>query len=174
MRSFVSSLALADAFEALGVPREAIALKWPNDVLLYDSKVAGILLESAGIGERLEYLVIGIGINLTGEPDLSVLEPGAVAPITLAQVLGRPVAADDMLGALAAAYSVWETRFQTEGFAPIRAAWLDRAVRLGEVITARTLRDTYHGTFETVDADGNLVLQTAQGPLPISAADVFF
>lgn len=68
LRSFVAALALADAFEALGVPRGAIGLKWPNDVLLYDSKVAGILLESSGAGRGLSHLAIGIGVNLTGEP----------------------------------------------------------------------------------------------------------
>lgn len=174
LRSFVAALALADAFEMLGVSRSVIGLKWPNDVLLYESKVAGILLESTGSGTRLDHLVIGVGVNLTGEPDVGALEPGARAPITLAQVLGRPVSAEDMLGALASAYAHWEDRFLTDGFAPIRLAWLDRAARLGEVITARTLRESHEGTFETVDETGNLVLNTPKGAVAIAAADVFF
>lgn len=174
LRSFVAALALADAFDALGVPRAAIGLKWPNDVLLFDCKVAGILLESAGAGQRLDHLIIGIGVNLNTEPDAGQLEDGAVAPISLAQVLGRPVTSDDMLTALAAAYAGWETRFETEGFEPIRTAWLARAARLGDVITARTLRESHKGTFETVDASGNLVLRTASARVTIPAADVFF
>lgn len=174
LRSFVAALALADAFAALGVGDAAIGLKWPNDVLLYDSKVAGILLEGTGAGPSLDHLAIGIGINLTGEPDTTVLEHGARAPITLAQVLGRPVAPEDMLRALAVAYAAREAQFRADGFAPIRADWLSRATRLGQVVTARTLRESIDGTFETVDETGNLVLKTPKGRVAIAAADVFF
>ena len=62
----------------------------------------------------------------------------------------------------------------TYGFEPIRTAWLTRAARLGEVITARTLTSKMVGTFETVDSNGNLVLKTAKGRVSIPAADVFF
>ena len=53
-------------------------------------------------------------------------------------------------------------------------AWLQRAARLGQVITARTMRDSFTGTFETIDETGNLVLHTAQGRQAIAAADVFW
>ncbi|MEM8555512.1 MAG: biotin--[acetyl-CoA-carboxylase] ligase [Pseudomonadota bacterium] len=174
LRSFVTSVALADAFDSVGVPADAIGLKWPNDVLLHGCKVAGILLESSGDAGRLSHLAIGIGINLTGEPDLSLVELGASPPITLAQVLGRPVDRDDMLIALAAAYAHREAQFSDYGFGPIREAWLARAARLGDVITARTLNDSHEGTFETVDPDGSLRLRTAHGHMVITAADVFF
>ena len=62
----------------------------------------------------------------------------------------------------------------TYGFEPIRTAWLDRAARLGQVITARTATSQTTGTFETVDATGNLVLNTPKGRVRIPAADVFF
>lgn len=79
-----------------------------------------------------------------------------------------------MLQALAAAYARREAVFRAEGFAPICAAWLERATRLGQVITARSLRESHEGTFETVDEAGNLVLKTPKGRIAIAAADVFF
>ena len=174
LRSFVAALALADALSSLGVPDAAIALKWPNDVLVYDCKLAGILLESAGQGGRLTHLAIGIGINLNEAPNARAVEPGGTTPIALAQVLGRPVASDDMLTALARAYAAREAAFRAGGFAPIRADWLNRAARLGQPIRARTARETHEGTFDTLDDSGALVLITAAGRRVIPAADVFF
>ena len=62
----------------------------------------------------------------------------------------------------------------SQGFAPVRTAWLARAARIGETMTARTGTREITGTFQTVDEAGNLVLSTAQGRQAIPAADVFF
>ncbi|MDJ0860376.1 MAG: biotin--[acetyl-CoA-carboxylase] ligase, partial [Dinoroseobacter sp.] len=67
-----------------------------------------------------------------------------------------------------------EAQFTTLGFAPIREAWLACAARLGEPIRARTMTEEHHGTFETVDEEGALVLKTANGRVTLPAADVFF
>ncbi len=60
------------------------------------------------------------------------------------------------------------------GFAPIRAAWLAHAARLGEVIYARLPDRTISGTFETIDETGALVLTMAKGRQTLPAAEVFF
>ncbi len=169
LRSFVASLALYEAFVAVTGKPNAFALKWPNDVLLNGGKVAGILLETAG-----HHLIIGIGVNLITAPGADEVEPGAVRPVSLTSAFGITVSPEDFLAALASAYAPLEMQFQTYGFAPIRAAWMDKAARRGEIITARTMRDTWRGTFEDVDESGNLVLTTAQGRLAIAAADVYF
>lgn len=175
LRSFVASLALYDAFVAATGRPEAFALKWPNDVLLNGAKVAGILLESAGMaGGKVGHFAIGIGVNLTEAPDASLLEERAVAPVSLKSETGIAVEPEAFLTLLAPAYAAWEAQFTTYGFAPIREAWLARAAKLGEVITARTSRDETVGTFETVDLDGNLVLKTSGGTVAIPAAEVFF
>lgn len=169
LRSFVTSLALFEACVAVTGKPEAFALKWPNDVLLRGCKVAGILLETAG-----SHLIIGIGVNLIAAPGADEVEQGAVRPVSLKSAFGITVEAEDFLAALASAYAPLEAQFQTHGFAPIRTAWMEKAARLGEVITARTMRDTWRGTFEDVDGVGNLVLSTAEGRLAIAAADVYF
>ena len=169
LRSFVASLALREAFVATTGQAEAFALKWPNDVLLNGGKVAGILLETQG-----DHLVIGIGVNLAHAPSAAEVEQGAVTPVSVSGETGVAVAAEVFLDALAAAYARLETQFTTYGFAPIRAAWLSHAARIGEVVTARTMRDETVGVFEDVDADGNLILSTAKGRVAITAADVYF
>ncbi|PQO24519.1 biotin--[acetyl-CoA-carboxylase] ligase [Rhodobacteraceae bacterium WD3A24] len=167
LRSFVAALALFDAFAAVTGRPGAFALKWPNDVLVNGGKVAGILLE--GIRDRL---AIGVGVNLLNAPPA---DPDAAAPPTsLLSATGTRVTPEELLDALAPAFARWEAVFVAEGFAPVRAAWLDRAARLGRTITARTVRETHEGLFETVDAHGALVLRTARGRVAISAAEVYF
>lgn len=174
LRSFVASLALYDALVLVTGRAEPLSLKWPNDVLLNGGKLAGILLESAGSGGRLTHFAIGIGVNLKQAPDAAQVESGAMRPVSLLSETGADVPPEDFLDLLAPAYARYETQFTTYGFEPIRTAWLDRAARLGELVTARTSRDEVTGTFETVDAAGNLVLSTAKSRVAIPAADVFF
>ena len=174
LRSFVAALALFDALEAATGRTDLLSLKWPNDVLLRGGKVAGILLESAGTGAGVGHIAIGIGVNLAAVPDVEDLEPRAIAPVSVIAETGVKVTPEAFLDLLAQAYARHEDTFQTFGFAPIRELWLSRAARLGEVIIARTMRDEVTGTFSTVDATGNLVLETSKGRQVIPAADVFF
>jgi BirA family transcriptional regulator, biotin operon repressor / biotin---[acetyl-CoA-carboxylase] ligase len=174
LRSFAAALALRDALVTLtGLPASFL-LKWPNDVLLNGGKLAGILLESQGLGGPSPVLCIGIGVNLIAAPDPSLVEPGAVPPVSLLHETGLRVTPEAFLAALDPAYAAWEATFRTQGFAPLRAAWLTHAARLGEPIRARTGTETREGVFETIDSNGNLILRMTNGPVAIPAAEVFF
>ena len=173
-RSFVAALALADALALVAGPGVTLRLKWPNDVLLNGGKVAGILLESAGQGGAVSHLAIGIGVNLAEAPPAEALEPGAHPAASLLGETGLRIAPEDFLSPLANAFDRWERQLTTYGFAPIRTAWLDRAARIGQPITARTGTEIFEGTFETIAEDGALVLATPQGRRVIPAADVYF
>ncbi len=173
-RSFVAALALADALAAVAGPGVTITLKWPNDVLLNGGKVAGILLESAGQGGAVSHLAIGIGVNLAEAPPATALEPGAHLPVSLLGETGIRIPPEEFLAPLANAFDRWERQLRTYGFGPIRTAWLSRAAKIGQPITARTVSETIDGTFETIAEDGALVLATSQGRRRIPAADVYF
>nr|MCU0911435.1 biotin--[acetyl-CoA-carboxylase] ligase [Paracoccaceae bacterium] len=174
LRSFVAALALHDAFAAVTGGAGPFALKWPNDVLLNGGKVAGILLESAGAGRGVQRLAIGIGVNLAAAPSPDEVEPGATRPVSLASETGIVIGALAFLDHLAPAFAAWEDQFATFGFAPVRNAWLARAARRGEMLTARTGTETHAGRFETLDDSGALVIRTAEGPRHIAAADIYF
>jgi BirA family transcriptional regulator, biotin operon repressor / biotin---[acetyl-CoA-carboxylase] ligase len=174
LRSFVAALALRDALVAVTAAPQAFALKWPNDVLCNGGKIAGILLESTSVGAGVSHLVIGIGVNLIAAPDAGLIEDGALPPVTLLAETGRRVTPEAFLDALAPAFAGWEAVFATQGFAPVRGAWLATAAHLGQPIRARTGTATHHGTFQTIDDTGALILTTADGTLAIPAAEVFF
>ncbi|WP_342075279.1 biotin--[acetyl-CoA-carboxylase] ligase [Yoonia sp. SS1-5] len=170
-RSFLAANALYQAL-AIYVPAEKLALKWPNDVLLSGGKVAGILLESSGQGPFVDWLSVGIGVNLRHVPE-GVTE-ASFAPTSLMAAGGWEVDPEDFLTILADAYATQEDKLRHFGFERIRDDWLANAARLGDVITARTGTKDVTGIFDTIDKDGNLVLITGTGPCAIAAADVFF
>jgi BirA family biotin operon repressor/biotin-[acetyl-CoA-carboxylase] ligase len=174
LRSFVAAVALREAFSQVTKLSHAFSLKWPNDVLLNGGKVAGILLESVGNGDRVEVLCIGIGVNLIAAPDALAIETGAVPPVSLLGETGTRVTPEGLLNVLAPAYARWEAVFAEQGFGAIRQEWLSYAARLGEVIRARTGTEIREGVFETIDLDGALVLAMAKGRVSIPAAEVFF
>ncbi len=171
LRSFVAAIALREALAAVAGPKAALALKWPNDVLLNGGKIAGILLE-AQTGPSGRMLAIGFGVNLISHPERA--EGASVPPTSLLAKSRLHVTPNAFLTDLAAAYARTEATFVTQGFAPIRANWLSHAARLDEPIRACTGTQTRDGIFKTIDDTGNLVLEMPSGTVAIPAAEVFF
>ena len=168
LHSFVASLALRDAFvQAMGQP-ERFRLKWPNDVLMDGGKLAGILLETCGVGPS--HLCIGIGVNLAIAPEAAKIERTSTAP----QHLNGQITPSDFLTLLAHFFSIRVDQFNTHGFTATRADWLKDAAKLGEIITARMPHTEITGKFVTVDEGGGVVLQAGSDQHVIHAADIFF
>jgi BirA family biotin operon repressor/biotin-[acetyl-CoA-carboxylase] ligase len=167
--AFVAALAAADACAALA-PAAEVRCKWPNDVLIAGRKAAGLLIESSIAAGRVEWLVVGIGVNLAAHPD------AVEFPAThLALHAGRAIAVEEGLSALASAFAERYSLWRAQGFAPVRAAWLARAAGLGGPIRVRLDGSELTGTFAGIDADGALMLTLADGAeRRITAGDVFF
>lgn len=171
---FVAAVALGAAIEELVGPDPRLAFKWPNDVLFDGRKVAGILIEAESAAEpgRLDWMVLGVGVNVRSHP-----EETAFPATSLAGEGCPPVTAEALRDAFAAQFLAWRGRWQDEGFAPVRAAWLARAKGIGAQITVRLPNATLQGTFIDLDADGALLLGAGTGDADIrriSAGDVFF
>jgi BirA family biotin operon repressor/biotin-[acetyl-CoA-carboxylase] ligase len=168
LHSFVASLALRDALVHLTDQPDRFAMKWPNDVLMDGGKVAGILLETCGIGPS--HLSIGIGVNLAIAPETAKIEQVSTPP----KHLSGQITPSDFLTLLAHFFSLRVEQFSNEGFAATRADWLQNAAKLGEAITARMPTREITGIFVTVDEGGGVVLQAGSDQHVIHAADIFF
>jgi BirA family biotin operon repressor/biotin-[acetyl-CoA-carboxylase] ligase len=149
--SLLAGVAVAEALAAQGAP--GVMLKWPNDVMLGGAKLGGILIDAAPRGDRLGWAVIGIGLNLAAAPDL----PGRMTTCLTSH--GIFVAAHDMAQAILTRLDHWLSASP----AAIRAAWLALAHPAGTVMEVAAFGATRHGLFAGLSAEGELLLQTADG-----------
>lgn len=166
---FAAGLALAEALRTAGANGIEFALKWPNDVMAQNRKIAGILLEAEPVGERLA-VVVGIGTNVVGAPQ------GTPTPATCLKALGIDLTAEQLFLALSDAwtefYRIWDAG---RGFAEIRKLWLARAAGLRGPVSVVSGGVTIAGVFETIDEAGCMIVAMADGRrVPISAGDVYF
>lgn len=129
--SFVAALALHDAVVACAPAlAPALTVKWPNDLLLGNAKLAGILIE--GGSETVFAVAIGIGVNCAHHPD------GTSYPATDLAAAGARVPPERLFAALTVAMQSRLDRWRRgQGFAAIRSAWLERAAGLGADIRVR-------------------------------------
>jgi BirA family biotin operon repressor/biotin-[acetyl-CoA-carboxylase] ligase len=148
---FGVAVAVAEAAEALAPGRTA-KCKWPNDVLVDGRKLAGVLLESRGTPETLDWLIAGIGLNVAEAPEKTAW------PATSLVALASAASVDVALEALAGRLDHWYRRWRGEGFASLREAWLARAHALGERLKIRRNGDEREGRFVGLDAGGSLLL----------------
>lgn len=169
--SFVTALAVHDAVASTGV--DGLALKWPNDLLVNDAKVSGILIESApgpaASPQADPLLAIGIGINISAAPD------DTPYPATCLMAHGVTLTPLELLARLARAFvdrtGQWDAG---TGFDRIRKEWLARARGVGGPITVRLHDEVIEGEFVSLDGEGALEIRTGDMVRKISAGDVFF
>lgn len=149
---------------------QALAIKWPNDILVDGAKINGILLESEMLSDGRLAVVVGCGINVAHHP----LNPAY--PATDLGACGVTTTVDavfaNLAGAMADALAQWN---RGAGFAVIREEWLRAARGIGERVTVNLHDGPISGHFEDIDMDGHLCLLTDNGERRrISAGDLFF
>ena len=168
--SFVTALALADSIAAI-VPKDGVVTcKWPNDVFLNHRKVAGLLLESStGESGALDWLVIGLGLNI-------ISAPGDLAcPATSLHDEGcAGLTAGYLLTAFCACFSVRYDDWLGRGFAPQREAWLQIAEGIGGPVTVNLEGESFVGRFVDIDETGALIVEIpGSGRRVVTSGEVF-
>jgi BirA family biotin operon repressor/biotin-[acetyl-CoA-carboxylase] ligase len=148
--ALLSGVALAEVVEPLLPDPAALTLKWPNDLLLGGRKLAGVLIDSAGMEDRRLWLVIGIGLNLAAAPDVPGRAVASVADV--AEAPAPEIVASSVLMRL--------DHWRRQDAASVRAAWLRRAPPLGAPMALEFCGDTIIGSFAGLAEDGSLLLLT--------------
>jgi len=164
--------AVADVLEVAGAePR----LKWVNDVLVDGRKIAGILVEGESTGDRFDFLVAGIGVNVNGTTaDWPTPLRGQAA--TLEEILGADSCIPDLESFLLEAAEGWVRKVREGRNDDIVAAWRRRDALQGKDAgfdpdggDAPTMRGTVRG----IDDDGRLLLETERGVEAFAAGRLF-
>jgi BirA family biotin operon repressor/biotin-[acetyl-CoA-carboxylase] ligase len=166
--TLLASVAVCQAVRQAGV---AAAIKWPNDVLVSGRKLAGVLTEMAAEVERVQWLVVGIGVNVNAERDDFPEELRELAT-SLRLERGQPVPRVLFAAALLTALEEWLDRHADEGFAPVRAAWREMSDTLGREVRVRSGGADLVGVAEDVDESGALLVRTAEGLERVVSGDV--
>jgi BirA family biotin operon repressor/biotin-[acetyl-CoA-carboxylase] ligase len=152
--TMVCSLAMADAIEGLtGLP---VGLKWPNDIFMRGRKAGGILTELGTTGRHLDYVVVGMGLNVNLA--ISTLPELRDMATSISQELGREVSRLELLWEILKGI---ETRYKSlrMGESP-HEEWAARLINLARQVQVTTSQGVLTGWAEGVDANGALILRT--------------
>ncbi len=166
---FIVSLAVRDTFIKLGVDPAVAQCKWPNDVLLNEKKTSGILIESCATNSSVDYLVIGIGLNLLHYPDEAVFNA-----TSLMEVTSKHVEVKTALTILADSLKERIDTWKLGQFEPIRKEWLSCAWGFGKKRLIRTAKESFTATLSDLNDQGavNVILEDGSEKT-IYVADVF-
>jgi len=159
--TFLSAVAVARAIEQTTALRPEI--KWPNDVLINGRKVAGLLNEMSAETDRVNFVILGIGVNLNMtlvQFPADVRTPATSLLLEQGLPVNRAQFAATMLGELDRLY----TDFLRHGFGPVRDEWQQRCNANGrEIVVSEAGVVTVRGMFQGIDGDGALLVQSPGG-----------
>jgi BirA family biotin operon repressor/biotin-[acetyl-CoA-carboxylase] ligase len=137
-------------------------IKWPNDILLRDRKVAGLLNEIHSEMDRIHFVILGIGVNLNMDEKMFSKEIRAVAT-SIKIEMGQTVSRKAFLQSLLLELERWYSIFLEEGSAVVLKAWRDWACIKGREVKVTSFGKTFVGIAIDVDSDGALILETGDG-----------
>lgn len=164
--NFSATLAIALSIENLFQLRTE--LKWPNDVLVSAKKISGILIESVSSGNKIERIVVGIGINV----NQSIFQGNFnIEPTSIRNEINDFVERERLLAEILNNFEVLLNKAIENGNSILKE-WRERCKMIGERITVSDGTNIQYGTFEDIDESGFLLLKTKQKLQKIHFGDV--
>lgn len=168
--SFVAAVAAIEAMQPLLPDGDELSCKWPNDIILADKKLGGILLESFQSEPKGKpWVVVGVGVNVEAYPPrtefpATCLKEAGVELVSAKIILSR------FIHHFIDCYNEWDNK----GFTGIRKKWMESAWGLDERLCARLPDSEKEGVCKGIDDDGTLILKLDSGKKElIHAGDIF-
>ena len=151
--NLAAALDLADTLNALYLLGAKV--KWPNDVLVHEYKIAGILSQMSAEADRILYISLGIGLNVNNRPP--EISPEAVS---VSQLIGKPASRAEILADF---WDRFERRIESGGLSQVVHSWKKNSVTLGRPVVIQTMNETIEGIAEDLDLQGGLILRLPDG-----------
>lgn len=166
--SFVAAVALRLVLQKLCIlfneaTEAKVENKWPNDVLINQKKVAGILLESE---LQTGFVVLGIGVNLVSNPENVLFKAGNLKEFFV------DISPQELLENFLKEFDLIYQNYLDFGFKKTRNLWLERAFSLNKKIKINLEDEVLEGVFIGVDELGNLLLQEGEKIRKILTCDI--
>ena len=167
--SLVAGVAVAELLDQY-CPGQ-IELKWPNDLLVNGKKICGILAQMKTVAEDVDFVVVGLGINVNIRDNQFPAEIREIAT-SLSSETGREVSREDLIISLYENFAKWYKKLLQNGFAAIKEKWLNMAPMIGQNVKITHFNETVTGKAIGIDDTGSLILFTVQGErIVINAGD---
>ena len=151
--NFLASLTMVQVIRAM-LEIDAM-VKWPNDILVNDLKLSGMLSEMEADTDRVSFMSLGMGLNVNNDP--AGFQPGATS---LKRIMNREVSRKDLLARFLDRFS---RRIQQIESDDIISEWKKYSVTLGRHVKIMTYREQSEGLALDVDESGALILELADG-----------
>ncbi len=153
---FVGAVAVVEALEALGVEAR---IKWPNDILVNGKKICGILAEGKYSESKVDYIILGVGLNINVDKD--ALPPEATS---LKEILGVELPLMDVFKVLIGKLEHWYGIFKRQEYDILFNRWRSRAI-LNRKVRILSEEGEFEGIAWDVDEDGALIVETPDGKM---------
>ncbi|HOV13153.1 MAG TPA: biotin--[acetyl-CoA-carboxylase] ligase [Spirochaetota bacterium] len=165
----VNSLALIKLLEEYGVKNSFI--KWPNDIYIEDKKIAGILAESVWIGENVDKVIVGIGVNVNSTiDDVNSIDKKATSVlIETGNIIDLKDFTEKYISKLGEYFNIFLNEEKVEY---IKREWLEKNNIIGKMVKWIFNGTEIFGTAIGIDGDGFLLLQTNNEVIKILSGDV--
>lgn len=149
-----------------------VKIKWPNDIFIGDKKVCGILTELNAESDRVNYLVIGIGLNANSvEADFPPELRNIATSLRIAS--GQPVKRVSFIQQFCRHFEEEYDHYLLHGFQRVKAEWEANSYSIGRWVTVQTISQQLEGRAIGLDEEGVLIVEDASGKLhKVYSADV--
>lgn len=154
--TLLTAVAVCEAVRRVG--GVAARIKWPNDILVEDRKLAGILTELSAETDRVRFVVIGIGINVN--TSLSVLPAQATS---LKEETRKKISRVELLQEILQDLEDWYERLKKQGFAPVVERWKELSSTLGKRVRLVDPGGEIEGEAVDLDKTGALMIRNDAG-----------
>ncbi len=158
----LAGVAVADLATVCGVGQ--VHLKWPNDVYLGPKKIAGILTEMKSLGKEVQFIILGIGINVNMARE-QFPAPLADTATSLREEKGAALDRVEVVATLFKNMEIYYELLLREGFGPIRQLWLRYSRMVDQYCEVRCGGELSRGRMAGIDEGGALLLLTEDGGL---------
>jgi len=164
--TLLSSVALVETLNSMKSKMNA-KIKWPNDILISGRKISGILTELSSDMEKINYVVVGIGINLN--TDLEELPEKAAS---LKVEMRQEISVKLFLKSFFEHYDTVYQEYLDKGIDQIIEKWKKNSDTLGKNVKIIGINETYDGLAKDIDENGALILKTKDKEIKVYSGDV--
>ncbi|MCD8230702.1 MAG: biotin--[acetyl-CoA-carboxylase] ligase [Clostridiales bacterium] len=168
MLTLVMGLAVRDALEQMGVPD--VKIKWPNDIICSGKKICGILTEMSAQMDYINYIVVGVGINVHNREFPEAVERVATSVL---QQTGRRICRAELAAKCMEQFEKYYAVFlKTEDLSGLLDLYQSHLVNCDRKVLVSDLKQDYTGIARGINADGELLVETGDGLKYVSAGEV--